>query len=105
MFPTDLIAAANPRKVVRAEQFRLPQLISEFFAITDFPVTCDSKQIPLPIVLEQGGDLKHDQVDWELESLQQQPHTMRAFKNNPEPGEIVFGLFRSPKNFVVCAKA
>ena len=106
MFPTDLSAAANPRKVVRAEQFRLPQLISEFFAITDFPVpTCDSKQIPLPIVLEQGGDLKPDQVHWELESLQQQPHTMRAFKNKPEPGEMVFGLFRSPKNFVVCAES
>ena len=41
-FPNDIHTAANPRKVIRAEQFRLPQLISEFFAITDFPVpSCD----------------------------------------------------------------
>ena len=106
-FPNDIHTAANPRKVIRAEQFRLPQLIAEFFAITDFPVpSCDSKQIPMPITLDHGGDLNPDQVDWhaDINTLQQQPYTMRVFKNKPAPGDLVFGLFRSPKNFLACAE-
>ena len=29
---------------------------------------------------------------------------MRVFKNKPAPGDLVFGLFRSPKNFLACAE-
>lgn len=104
IFPSSLSKAANPRKVMRTEQHRLPQLVSEFFLITDsVPKALDSKDILLPPILDQGGDSMLDQVDFEDATIQCQPQTLFAFNNKPRPGDKVKGVFRSPLNFLKCA--
>ena len=108
ILPVDIPSVkANPRRIMRSEQHRLPQLISEFGLITDVPpTTYDCKLIVPPPLLFQGGvDSSSICKKYDSSGFLQlcEPFTILCFERPPDANEQVYGVYRKPEEFLQCA--